>query len=250
MIAVLTSHTQVAKKLQQRLVASGDKQKKAWYENYIKHNTRFWGVPLPQVEREFKLWHHEHNLADKTPDQLLTLAMHLLAQRHTEAKLAAILLLEKHVCLSLSWKLLSSKFRLLWERELIHDWYVCDAFCLRVLRKMLVKHENTYARHLIKQCGAPYVWQARSAVVPFVGNTETYGELVYAACARLIKRDERFAKTAVGWLLRELSCHDPDTTTAFLFKYRKHLTTEVMDNALKYFSLPHKRATKEALRAG
>lgn len=239
---------QTAKKLQLRFKSVGDECKKTWWENYLKHGSCFWGLSFAQVEQEFKLWYQKNKLATHSHEQLLQLALHLFAQKHTEEKLAAILLLEKHVCLHLPWTKLLVSFRVLWERKLIHDWYVCDAFCLRVLRKLLLKHGTVCARRLVSQCRAPYVWQARSAVVPFVGNAEDYQDLVFSACWHLIRSEERFAKTAVGWLLRELSRTSPLIVVQFLNRRRKYLTAEVIDNALKYFPDFDKKLHKQALR--
>ena len=39
------------------------------------------------------------------------------------------------------------------------------------------------------------------------------------SCSKLIRREERFAKTAVGWILRELSKTDKKAVVAFIEKY-------------------------------
>jgi 3-methyladenine DNA glycosylase AlkD len=51
----------------------------------------------------------------------------------------------------------------------------------------------------------------------------------------LIRREERFAKTAVGWVLREYSKLDEAYVLDFFSRHVKHTTWEVKRNALKYY---------------
>lgn len=54
------------------------------------------------------------------------------------------------------------------------------------------------------------------------------------SCSVLIKRDERFAKTGVGWIVRELSRHDKEAVREFVESHRKSFSPESIKNALKY----------------
>ena len=83
----------------------------------------------------------------------------------------------------------------------------------------------------------PYIWKARASLVPFARSryiTRHQKEIAQFA-DMLIRREERFAKTAVGWVLREYSRHDPDFVLDFLGRHAKHITWEVKRNALKYY---------------
>jgi 3-methyladenine DNA glycosylase AlkD len=51
----------------------------------------------------------------------------------------------------------------------------------------------------------------------------------------LIKREERFCKTAVGWVLREISKSDKNYVEKFLEVHRQFITPEVIKNSTKYF---------------
>jgi 3-methyladenine DNA glycosylase AlkD len=53
----------------------------------------------------------------------------------------------------------------------------------------------------------------------------------------LIRRPERFAKTAVGWVLREYSKTDEEFVLNFLSRHVKYTTSEVKRNALKYYRM-------------
>ena len=234
---------QVAKQLQARLAQLGNAEKQAWWENYIKHGTHFLGVGLPQVEREFKQWYDETGMAVRSPQQQLDIALYFFAQRYAEEKLAGILLLQKHVCAALSWHTLLRAFDRLWCEQLIYDWCICDWFCLRVLRQLLDLHGMPCAQKISAQHTASYLWQARAALVPFVGRTQdkAYHLLILPACETLIARPERFAKTAVGWMLREFSKTQLPLVQRFLRDHRAHLTREVINNALKYYPAVKKK---------
>ena len=234
---------QVAKQLQVRLVQCGDVQKKAWWENYIKHDTHFLGVGLPQVECELKQWYHKAGLASYTPQQQLDVALYFLAQHYAEEKLAGVLLLQKYLCDKLAWQTLLRAFTPLWDKKLIYDWSICDWFCLRVLRQLLDRHDLPCAEQIAVWHTAPYLWQARAALVPFVGRTHQadYRPLIMPACEVLIKRPERFAKTAVGWLLREFSKTTLLLVQNFLHANISHVTREVVNNALKYYPAEKKK---------
>ena len=228
---------QVAKLLQTRLAPLGNAKKKAWWENYIKHDTHFLGVGLPQVEQELKQWYHDTSLASQSPRHQLDIALYLLAQQYAEEKLAGVLLLQKHLCNKLAWQTLLDKFTPLWHKKLIYDWSICDWFCLRVLRQLLDRHGMPCAEQIAAWHTAPYLWQARAALVPFVGRTQhaDYRSLIMPSCEVLIKRPERFAKTAVGWMLREFSKTELQLVCTFLRTNNASLTREVVNNALKYY---------------
>lgn len=229
--------------LQLRLVQRGDAKKKAWWENYIKQGLPFLGVGLPQVEREFCQWYRDENIAAQPLSLQFDTALYLFAQPYAEEKLAAVLFCQKHLCMRLPWQTLLAKFNLLWRDKLIYDWSICDWFCLRVLRQLLDRHGLPCARQFVVWRNAPYLWQARSALVPFVGRTRhtQYRPLIMSTCRALLVREERFAKTAVGWIMREFSKTELALVLAFLHQHRQYLTREVINNALKYYPADRKK---------
>ena len=237
------SAMQVVQQLQARLAQLGNAEKQAWWENYIKHDTHFLGVGLPQVEQELKQWYQRADLATYSPTQQLDIALYLFAQRYAEEKLAGVLLLQKHVCAMLPWQTLLRAFTQLWHEKLVYDWSICDWFCLRVLRQLLDLHGMPCAEHIAAQHTATYLWQARASLVPFVGRTqhEHYHPLIMPACQALIKRPERFAKTAVGWMLREFSRTTLPLVQRFLRDHLPHVSREVVNNALKYYPAEKKK---------
>ena len=83
----------------------------------------------------------------------------------------------------------------------------------------------------------PYIWKARASLVAFARARyiTQYSKEIAQFSDILIRRSERFAKTAVGWVLREYSKHDPEFVLDFLSKHVKYTTGEVKRNALKYY---------------
>ena len=97
------------------------------------------------------------------------------------------------------------------------------------------------------------MWQARSGVVPFtkVAGDIRYLPYIEAVCRTLIGREERFAKTSVGWLLRDVSRHEPDWVKRFVEQHLAHFSVESVRNATKYFGKPEqKRLLDHVKKAG
>lgn len=69
-----------------------------------------------------------------------------------------------------------------------------------------------------------------------------------ASCQTLIRREERFAKTAVGWILREISKHDLSFVNGVIEEELAHFTVESLRNASKYLPQDEADAYAERLR--
>lgn len=118
----------------------------------------------------------------------------------------------------------------------IFDWNICDWFCVRVLGPTIALHDGDCAQAIAAWRSADNLWQARASVVAFMpvtDQTEHY-PLIYSACATLIQREERFAKTAVGWILRDMSKHDSAGVVAFIEQHLASFSLEALKNAIKY----------------
>ena len=57
--------------------------------------------------------------------------------------------------------------------------------------------------------------------------------MVRASCQALIRREERFARTAVGWVLRQLSEHDSSFVRDVIEQGSSYLTVEGLRNTSK-----------------
>ena len=72
--------------------------------------------------------------------------------------------------------------------------------------------------------------------------------MVSASCQVLIRREERFAKTAVGWILRQLSEHDPSFVGDVIEQDSSYLTAESLRNASKTLLIGEQDAYVDRLR--
>ncbi|MYB66294.1 DNA alkylation repair protein [Candidatus Poribacteria bacterium] len=242
---------ELSEKLQSRINKQADEKRKLWFENYIKHNTKYRGVTTPQITTELKSWYRDENI-DKLPqNQLLELALSFFAEEYTEDKLAGILLFQHYLYKKSDYQELLQRFEEIFNNGYIYDWSVCDWLCTRVLRHMIKANGMKCAEAISEWHTAENVWQARCSVVAFTNLTKdnTYYELIRKSSTVLIKREDRFAKTAVGWILREISKVDKQIVIDFISEHAIYFSRESLENAIKYFEKSEKQGLRE-LRSG
>jgi 3-methyladenine DNA glycosylase AlkD len=186
-------------------------------------------------------WYAEQNIAaDLNLNQQKDLAFALLRQTHAEDKLAGTLFLQEILLPrgAIEWQVDVPRFAALFVDGWIYDWNICDWFCIKVLGPLIQKEGMACAQTIAAWRNAEPLWQARASVVAFVkvAANSTYYPLIRASCTILIRRQERFAKTAVGWILRDISKHDTDFVTDFINDNVHHFSLESLRNATKAFS--------------
>ncbi len=139
----------------------------------------------------------------------------------------------------------------MFERGLIADWNTCDWFCVRVLGPTIAAYRSVCASAVAKWSTSQELWKARASVVGFVPviAVPDHHPLVLRSSAVLIRRDERFAKTAVGWILRDLSKYDSGKVAAFVDENLMYFSTESIRNALKYSPEATRRKCLESMKA-
>lgn len=229
-----------------------DDKRKQWFENYIKHNTKYRGVGIPIVRSELNAWYIDENI-DKLPlDDQLNLALSFFEEEYAEDKLAGILLLQLYLYDKFDYKILLARFTSIFEKGYIYDWSICDWLCTRVLRQLIKTNGRECAETISKWNTATNVWQARCSVVAFTILTKEnkYTPLILKSSRNLIKREERFAKTAVGWIMRELSKVDKQIVVNFIAENRQYFSRESHENAIKYFDKDEKKNLRELLKFG
>lgn len=236
--------------LKSRIVKYADKKRKEWFENYIKHDTKFHGVDIPTVRTELKEWYIQENI-DKIPlNKQLDLALSFFEEEYTEDKLAGILYFQYYLYNKYDYNLILSRFESIFENGYIYDWSICDWLCTRVFRQLIKKNGKECAEAITKWNTANNVWQARCSLVSFTTliKENIYTSLLLESSTILIKREERFAKTAVGWIMRELSKVDKDIVVEFIEVNRHDFSRESHENAIKYFDKNEKKLMRELLR--
>jgi 3-methyladenine DNA glycosylase AlkD len=226
---------QISNAIKTRIAALGKPEKAAWLENYVKHSIKSKGVGIPDIREIVKKTADEFNLAEIPLEDQAATIRRLFESTYTEDKLASILFLQLYRCGNYDREILELLSGVL-DDKLIADWNVCDWLGVRVISPIIDCHKEKAIEVLSDWNRDDYLWKARLSLVPFAGvqNIDDYQETIYEFSERLIKREERFAKTAVGWILREFSKHDSEFVDDFLQKFSEYSTKEVERNALKY----------------
>ena len=230
-------HDALILRLQRALDRRAEAKTKVWWDGYMKGAISFRGVGLPGVREELIGWHDGHALGDLPPADQLELALALLAGERGVDKLAGILYLQIYLRERLPWAELVEAAGEAFERRLIFDWSTCDWLCVRVLGPLISTHGLDCAGAIAGWRTEEYLWHARASLVPFVkvAGDPDLRPLMLETAAVLIRREERFAKTAVGWVLRDLSKHDEAAVRRFLDRHLARFSIESLRNATKYF---------------
>jgi 3-methyladenine DNA glycosylase AlkD len=223
-----------------------DEKRKIWWDNYMKNSIKFIGVGIPQITKILQ------EKIDKKQDKytLQKLADELISLEISEYKLAGILIYQKFLLNKLEDAEIIENISEIFDKNYIYDWSTCDWLCVRVLSPLIKKQNNEVVKRMQVWNENENVWKARASLVAFVSSNQIihYLEIVKTLMEKLIQRKERFAKTAVGWILREISKTNMNYVEEFLKKYTKYLTSEIINNALKYKKKEDLKSFKEALK--
>lgn len=77
-----------------------------------------------------------------------------------------------------------------------------------------------------------------------------YYAMIEESCRTLIRREERFAKTSVGWILRDISRHDEPFVRRVVAEQIAYFSAESAKNATKYFAKEEQRDFLRRIAAG
>jgi 3-methyladenine DNA glycosylase AlkD len=238
------------KSFQKELEEVASPKTKSWWEGYMKYVIPFLGVGISTIRDLLSTWRKEKKLAQLGKEQELAIALSFFEESFAEDKLTGILYLQDYLSQQFDGKVLFTHFRNLYRKQLIFNWNVCDWFCVRVLGPGIKLHGRSRAEALASWKDEPYLWQARSALVPFVKvvRTDEYYPLIKQISATLIRREERFAKTAVGWILRDISKYNDKFVTDFLENQLTFFTIETIRNATKQMNVHLQRIRLDKLK--
>lgn len=222
--------------LQRSLEGKATPKTKLWWESYMKGVISFRGVGIPEIRDLLAVWINEHRIQDFSKEDQLEIALALIGESIAEDKLAGILYFQYYLYDQLSWEVLLEKYETLYANGWIFDWNTCDWFCVRVLSPTIAKNGIACAKSISSWRTAENLWQARSSVVAFVKVTSdrSYYPDIHESCHVLIERPERFAKTSVGWILRDISKYDEIFVRSFVEQHLKFFSIESLRNAVKY----------------
>jgi 3-methyladenine DNA glycosylase AlkD len=231
------NNLELIQKHQEALEAEATEKTKEWWEKYMKGVIPFRGVGIPRNRELLSEWRKSYGIDKWSLEDQLELALAFFREPIAEDKLAGILFIQNFLYNKLPWEMLLDRYDEIYKEKLIFDWNICDWFCVRVLGATIKKNGDQCAIAIANWKDADYLWKARSSVVAFVNLAaeSKYYPYINDACAVLIDREERFSKTAVGWVLRDISKHDERFVISFIENHLASFSKESLGNALKYF---------------
>jgi 3-methyladenine DNA glycosylase AlkD len=184
----------------------------------------------PTVRR----WWADHGFAAHPAAVGKRIAVALIEQRGTAAKLAGIFVLHELLGDQLRATDVPS-FERLFASAHLEDGAVVDAFGVQVLGTLLhrVRGRAEIARMLAtwRNAGSPYQRRAACAALTALaphgdGALPGLAQLIFGMCAAIVWSPDRVDQTAVGWLLRELSRGEPTRVEAFVRRHARFMSRE------------------------
>lgn len=222
------------------LEARADADARLWWEDYVKQGAPFIGVKMSVIRSVVIDWHLKTVDSVLDIDEQVELALELIREDYSEEKLAGILYLQEILIPAgvIGCVRETDRFAELFDDGSIGDWNICDWFCVKVLGPLIRDQGLDCAQSISAWCDAESIWRARASVVPFVkvAGESTYYPLIEESCRALLSRDERFAGTAVGWVLRDISKHDPVFVQRFVEDNIASFPREVLRKATRYLN--------------
>lgn len=228
---------QHAETLVQELEVRSVPQKADWWNSYMKGEIRFVGTSLPEIRRLLLEKNMTEQLDQLPMNQQVGLVNGLMRSDLAEHKLAAILYTQLFWLGKQKNSFLLSLISDWFTERHIYDWNTTDWLSAKVLAPLVDSGDEQVIWTLKKWNRDPYLWMARASLVPFAlsNSIDEHAKTIERFSDILIRREERFAKSAVGWVMREYSKIDEDFVISFLSSHVKHTTWEVKRNALKYY---------------
>lgn len=215
-----------------------------WHSRYLRDATPVLGVRMPGIRSAVTEWATAHSLPGDDAVEAKKVAYSLFEGKFEEEKLAGVLFLHEFVQADgmLDVEDVEDLGRL-FDGGGISDWNCCDWFCVKVLATLVEKEGAVVVERVAGWCTARNLWRARSSVVGLLGIVkEGEGREVVLGCCRVVgRREERFAKTSVGWALREMGKYDEKAVMGFLDGHVGVLSVESVKNATKGLSEREKK---------
>lgn len=223
--------------LESRLAAVADDAKRRWWTDYVK-GAQFLGVPMAQVRSIARTWYRELDSIDP-----VGMCLGLGSHRLSEMKLAGIAIME-HDLVPAGIADVESVERI---GAALHgggydDWNTCDWLCVKVIGKIVHGADSHVHQRVLTWTDSEVLWQKRAGLVAFVNllaekePSPGFDDAFLAAAATVVTDDRRFAQTAAGWTLRELSHRQPDLVQTFIDRHGSAMSAEALGSARKHLN--------------
>jgi len=227
-------------KFHRLLIANSSKKKKEWWEKYLRNSVSFIGVGIPEIRSLLKAWYKANHIESLSFDIQLSIAKKFIEKKYTEDKLAGILFIQLFLLKRENHKSIVLLIERLFDDKKIFDWNTCDWMCVRLLTPIIENKDTECVKIISSWKDSEFLWKARASAVSFaqVKEKTDYMNVINEINKTLIIREERFAKTSVGWLLREIS----KTDTIYVKDHISYFTKETINNSMKYFEKERRKS--------
>ena len=232
------------------LIANSSEKKKEWWEKYLRNSISFIGVGIPEIRSLLKAWYSDNHIESLSFDIQLSIVKKFVERKFAEDKLAGILFIQLFLLKRENYKSIVFLIEELFDDKKIFDWNTCDWMCVRLLTPIIDNKEIECVKIIISWKNSAFLWKARASAVSFaqVKEKKFYMKIIDEINKSLIKRDERFAKTSVVWLLREISRNDKIYVEKFINDHIRYFTKETMNNSMKYFEKQQRKSYLKKLK--
>ncbi|MBA3451515.1 MAG: DNA alkylation repair protein [Deltaproteobacteria bacterium] len=188
---------------------------------------------LAKIRVCVRRWWADHGLAAHPATVGRRIAIVLIEQRSIAHKLAGILVLEQ-----LGDRLRATDvpvFSRLFGGGHLAAFELVDRFATRVLGVLLDREAGQVdaVRAIASWRSADIAWQRRAACVSFIrlaalGDSTVPGltSIILGVCATVVWSPVRCDQTAVGWVLRELSCAEPFRMESYFLRHARFMSRE------------------------
>jgi len=233
---ILTT-TEYFQHFHQILLHHSNKRKKEWWESYLRNVIPFIGVGIPEIRKLLKEWYKSNHLGKVKITDQLEIITEFIKGKYAEDKISGILFIQLFLLEQSNFEIILSTIEKYFDEKYMFDWNTCDWLCVRILTPIIESENEKCRKIIVSWKEAQYLWKARASAVAFAQakNIMNYLSELNEINKILIRREERFAKTAVGWTLREISKHNQDYVTNFIDNNIDYFTKEIISNSLKYF---------------
>jgi 3-methyladenine DNA glycosylase AlkD len=209
---------------------------KQWFENYLKNAISYRGVKTPKVIELTKKWYKENNLSNLSVDQSFRICEELIQSPFAEDKFAGAIYIQTYLIKKVDAnKILDFSYKM-FKKGHFYDWSTTDWYTVRVLGPLIEKSDFNTAKKLCEWKRSKDLWQRRSSIVALrnVAFDKKYHSLISKHISGLVRQEERFIQTGIGWLISDLSKDHPSFAEEIIEKNFKFLSMEVIDRHTKY----------------
>lgn len=230
--------------------AAANPETKKSYEAYMRYQEEYLGLKAPAVVAISK-----EIVAPYSAEELDGVWQRLIRSRYAEEKFAGIVIYQMKILKNSdkSWRKDLRSIASLVNGNHVFWWATCDGLAGRVVGKIIAKHKEPAVREVIKWRTAKNLWLRRLSIVSFVGHARKGDalfkgalQMILETAAVVVKSEERFHQTGVGWVIREVYKGKPKVAERFIDEHHRHFSREGLRYAIE--KMPEKKRKKYLTR--